>query len=208
MKRNCCFLRKIKMLLVSKFSCFRRREIFGKLSITLYVLWPQFFWHAEIRKKIPLALRVEKRNVIRRHRNYGHAVTNSISVSWLLHVLFLPRGEWIRISILIINVPCKPGLQSAFWLPAVPWLHVLVFFSTWQLHFKKHLRVPTMNTWWSHICMSQGAIWDKAVIFFLYIDYYNRSFLITLLDLLHCKLKGLFSVFPLTFQVFCKSCFF
>lgn len=52
------------MLLASKFLFFRRREILGMLSITLYVLQLQVFWHAEMRKKIPLALTVEKRDVI------------------------------------------------------------------------------------------------------------------------------------------------
>lgn len=99
-------------------------------------------------------------------------------------------------------------LQSRFSLLAVPW-HVLVFFLTWQLHFKKHLRASTINTWWSHACTSQGATRDKAVMFFfLYRDYYKRIFFMTSLDVLYCELKGSFSGFLLTFEVLCTSYFF
>lgn len=66
-------------------------------------------------------------------------------------------------------------LQSRFSLLAVPW-HVLVFFLTWQLHFKKHLRASTINTWWSHTCMSQGATRDKAVMFVFYIETITRGY--------------------------------
>jgi len=51
------------MLLASEFLYFRRTEMLGKLSITLYVLQPQFFRHAEIKKKTPLALTVKRRDV-------------------------------------------------------------------------------------------------------------------------------------------------
>lgn len=163
------------------------------MSITLYVLQPQeplccsvLLACRDLEKK-PLALAVESKDVT--------VVTgtltmhDSISMSWFLHILFFPlKGEWIHISMDLsrfINLLSKLGLQSTFCLPAVPYLHVLLFFffSTWHLHFKKHLRVPAVNTWQSHTCMSEGAMWDKAVIFFLYIYYYNRTFLITSMDL-------------------------
>lgn len=86
------------MFLALKFLWFRRRQILGKMSITLYVLQPQeplccsvLLACRDLEKK-PLALAVENKDVT--------VVTgtltmhDSISMSWFLHILFFPlKGE-------------------------------------------------------------------------------------------------------------------
>lgn len=70
-QRKCCFLRETAMLLAPKFLCFSRRQILGKMSITLHVLQPpqeplssSILLACRALEKNPLALTVENRDVI------------------------------------------------------------------------------------------------------------------------------------------------